>query len=95
MPAPQRQLERTYSDISKISNNLYPELKQNKFDDMKTLINEKQQDDNMSSLSNIQPYAPLREIEKSQSDISYVSRFGYQKKFSDNQLIGLSDIKTV
>jgi hypothetical protein len=53
MPAPQRQLERTYSDISKISNNLYPELKQNKFDDMKTLINEKQQDDNMSSLSNI------------------------------------------
>ena len=41
MPAPQRQLERTYSDISKLSNNLYPEQKQNKFDDMKTLINEK------------------------------------------------------
>jgi hypothetical protein len=53
MPAPQRQLERTYSDISKISNNLYPELKQNKFDDMKTLINENQQDDNMSTFSNI------------------------------------------
>ena len=61
---------------------------------MKTLINEKQQDDNMSSLSAIQPYAPLREIEKSQSDISYVSRFGYQKKLNDNQ-IGISDIKTV
>ena len=26
-PAPKRQLERTYSDISQISNNLYPELK--------------------------------------------------------------------
>lgn len=62
---------------------------------MKTLINEKQHDDNQSSLSAIQPYAPLREIEKSQSDISYVSRFGYNKKYSDNQLAGCSDIKTV
>jgi hypothetical protein len=49
---------------------------------MKTLINERHQEDNQSSLSAIQPYAPIREMEKSHSEISYVSRFGYHKNLS-------------
>lgn len=50
---------------------------------MKTLINVRHNEDNQSSVSAIQPYAPLRETEKSQSDISYVSRFGYHKKLNE------------
>lgn len=53
---------------------------------MKTLINARHNEDNQSSLSAIQPCAPLRETEKSHSDISYVSRFGYLKKLGEMQL---------
>lgn len=62
---------------------------------MKTIINERHHEDNLSTFSAIQPNAPIREIEKSHSEISYVSRFGYNRNINDQQLIGISDVKTV
>jgi hypothetical protein len=50
---------------------------------MKTLINERQREDNKISLSKIQSYAPIKETEKSHSKISNESIFGYHKKLID------------